>query len=140
MGKRVVVSAFGETPLQALEELTALEEMARPDPATLGANEVLVDIASASVGWVDLLMLSGQYQHQPEPPYCPGLEYAGVVSAVGAEVRHVAAGDRVLVDPFLAGPRSHGAHRVSGGFASHAVVPADAAIPVPGGLSLDEAC
>ena len=33
----------------------------------------------AAVGWVDLLMTSGQYQHMPKPPYCPGLEFCGEI-------------------------------------------------------------
>ena len=84
-------------------------------------------------------MTSGQYQHVPAPPYTPGLEYAGTVHAAGAEA-NVAVGARVLVDPFLAGPRSSGAHRAYGGFASFAVAPAEAIIPIPGELGFDQAC
>ena len=36
------------------------------------AGEVVVAVKSAAVGWVDVLMTSGQYQHVPEPPYTPG--------------------------------------------------------------------
>jgi NADPH:quinone reductase len=138
--KRVVISSFGETPLEALENYASLEDEPLPDPSSLGAGDVIVEIKSASVGWVDLLMMSGQYQHMPKPPYCPGLEYAGVVSWAGTEVDHVAVGDAVLVDPFVAGPRSHGAYQRYGGFASHAVAPAQAVLRVPGRLSFDEAC
>ena len=81
-GQRVVVSEFGETPLDAIENHTALVPMPAPDPAALGPRDVIIAIRSASVGWVDLLMTSGQYQHMPKPPYCPGLEYAGVVAWV----------------------------------------------------------
>src|SRR5271165_5452956 len=116
-GYRVVVSHYGETPLEALESHIALVDMPAPDPAALKPNDVIIAIKSASVGWVDLLMTSGQYQHMPEPPYCPGLEYAGTVAWAGAEAaRSFAAGDAVLVDGFLAGPRSLGAHRQYGGF------------------------
>src|SRR5688500_11539404 len=98
--------------------------MEAPDPAALGAGEAIVAIRSASVGWVDLLMTSGQYQHMPTPPYVPGLEYAGVVAWKGAEVGGaVALGDDVMVDPWLAGPRSLGGYQRWGGFASYAVVP-----------------
>jgi len=75
---------------------------------------VIIAIESAQVGWVDLLMTSGQYQHMPRPPYCPGLEYAGVVAWAGAEVDHVRKGDSVLVDGFLAGPRSLGGYQAWG--------------------------
>ncbi len=84
-------------------------------------------------------MTSGQYQHMPKPPYTPGLEYAGVVEWAGAEASAVSVGDRVLVDGFTAGPRSLGAYQAYGGFASHAVAPVDAVLPIPGSLSFDQA-
>lgn len=139
-GRRVVVASFAETPTEAIAGHMSLEEMPAPDPAKLAPTDVIVAVKSASVGWVDLLMTSGQYQHMPKPPYCPGLEYAGVVAWAGPEVRHVRAGDAVLVDGFLAGPRSLGGYQSYGGFASWAVAPAAAVLPVPGGLSLDQAC
>src|SRR5580700_6613045 len=106
-GRRVVVSQFAEEPLEAIEKYMTLEPMAPPDAAKLGPGDVIVSVKSASVGWVDLLMTSGQYQHMPKPPYCPGLEYAGEVSWVGPRVGDdIRVGDAVLVDGFLAGPRS----------------------------------
>src|SRR5690349_10143019 len=139
-GRRVVVAEFGETPLEALDRHLSIEPMDAPDPAALGARDVLVAIRSASVGWVDLLMTSGQYQHPPKPPYTPGLEYAGTVAGYGSAVTGLAVGDRVLVDPFLAGPRSHGDYQGQGGFASYAIAPAEAVVPIPGALSFDQAC
>jgi len=140
-GLRVVVSELGETPPEAIERFVSLEPMPVPDTATLAPDEVLVAIRSASVGWVDLLMTSGQYQHMPRPPYTPGLEYAGVIAWKGADAAPgLAVGDEVLVDPFLAGPRSLGRYQRWGGWASYAVIPSSAALRVPGGLSLDAAC
>lgn len=138
-GHRVVITQLGENPLQAIERFARLEPMAPPDPATLGARDVVVAVASASINWVDLLMTSGQYQHVPTPPYTPGLEYAGTVHRAGAQAQ-VEVGARVLVDPFLAGPRSHGAYRTYGGFASFAVAPAEAVLPLPAALTFDQAC
>src|SRR3954469_24823060 len=121
-GHKVVIDELGDDPLQAIEHHASLQEMAPPDPATLSPRDVIVAIKSASVGWVDLLMTSGQYQHMPKPPYTPGLEYAGVVAWKGPEARgDFAVGDDVLVDPFLAGPRSLGAYQRSAGWASYAV-------------------
>jgi NADPH2:quinone reductase len=137
MNQRVVVSELGETPLEAIERHMALVPM--ETPSGLGRRDVLVAIESASVGWVDLLMTSGQYQHMAKPPYTPGLEYAGVVAWAGAEAGAVAVGDRVLVDGFMAGPRSHGAYQAYGGFASYAVAPVEAVLPIPGKLSFDQA-
>jgi NADPH2:quinone reductase len=46
--------------------------MDAPDPQALGDTEVIIQIKSASIAWADVLMTSGQYQHQPKPPYIPG--------------------------------------------------------------------
>jgi NADPH2:quinone reductase len=141
MGHRVVVTALGETPMEAVERFLHIEPMDAPAPETLGASDVLIEVRSASVGWVDLLMASGQYQHAAKPPYTPGLEYAGVVRWKGPEAGGAfAVGDAVLVDGLLAGPRSHGAYQAYGGFASWAVAPAEAVHLVPGALSADQAC
>jgi NADPH2:quinone reductase len=116
--------------------------MPPPDPAKLAPGDVIIAIKSASVGWVDLLMTSGHYQHLPKPPYCPGLEYAGEVAMItspGGGDR-LQLGEAVLVDGFLAGPRSVGAYQAYGGFASWAVAPAEAVHAIPGDLSFDQAC
>ncbi len=142
IGHRVIVSEFGETPLEAIENSTRLEAQAAPDPATLGRTDVIIEVKSASVGWVDLLMTSGQYQHMPAPPYCPGLEYSGVVAWAGADVdpAKTRVGDRVLADGFAVGPRSSGDYRTYGGFATYAVAPSSAALPIPADFSFDQAC
>jgi NADPH:quinone reductase len=140
-GWRVVVSELGETPPDAMDRFVSLQPAPAPDPARLAANDVLVAIRSASVGWVDLLMTSGQYQHMRAPPYTPGLEYAGVIVAKGANAApQLSVGEAILVDPFLAGPRSLGEYQSAGGWASYAVVPGDAVLRIPGKLSLDAAC
>ncbi len=128
-GQRVVVSEFGATPLDALERFVSLVPMPAPDPSTLRPRDVIVAIESASVGWVDLLMTSGQYPHMPKPPYTPGLEYAGVVAWKGKDVGdRIAIGDPVMVDGWLAGPRSLGAYQQWGGWASYGVAPAEAVV------------
>lgn len=138
-GQRAVISALGETPLEAVEQHLTLEPMTFPEVSRLAPHDVVVAVKSAAVGWVDLLMTSGQYQHLPKPPYTPGLEYAGEVAWAGPEVKHVAEGDAVMVDGFVAGPRSLGEYQGSGGFATWAVVPGLAVKRIPGGLSFDQA-
>jgi NADPH:quinone reductase len=137
-GRRVIVSEYGESPLDAVDHFLSLVEQPPPDPAELGARDVVVAVKSAAVGWVDLLMSSGQYQHLVPPPYTPGLEYAGEVVWAGRDVRAVAVGDRVVGDPFAVGPRSLGAYQKWGGFASYAVAPEQGVIPLPARLSFDE--
>lgn len=140
-GQRVVVSELGETPLEAMERYVHLEAQEPPDPATLAPGDVLVAVKSASVGWVDLIMTSGQYQHVPSPPYTPGLEYAGVVVWKGSEAgEHVAVGDAVIADGALTGPRSFGAHQRWGGWATYAVAPGAALLRLPSKLDFDAGC
>ena len=140
LGHRVVVAELAQDPLQAVERMQ-LVPMAAPDTQALGPRDVVIEIRSASVNWVDLLMGSGQYQHLARPPYTPGLEYAGVVAWRGADVSPpLAVGTRVLVDGFLAGPRSLGAYQGWGGYATWAVAPEEAVHRIPGALSFDQAC
>ena len=138
-GQRVVVHAFAPSPEDALNHGMSLESMDPPDPATLRPTDVVVAVRSAAVGWVDLLMTSGQYQHMPQPPYTPGLESAGEVVWTGADVTSWRVGDRVLVDGMLVGPRSLGAYQAWGGFASWVVAPAHALHALPGTLTFDAA-
>jgi len=135
-GQRVVIRELGETPLEAIEQHAVLEPQSMPEPAP---HEVVIQVASAAVGWVDLIMTSGQYQHPPKPPYTPGLEYAGTIAKTGADAG-LAVGMRVMVDPLVAGPRSLGDYQSAGGFATYAVVPATAVHRIPGALSFDQAC
>lgn len=141
-GHKVVVSEFADSPMDAVERYLSIEPMARPDATAIKTHEVIIEIRSAAVGWVDLLMTSGQYQHMPKPPYTPGLEYSGVVLATGSAVdsTRVSKGDRVLIDGLQVGPRSGGDYQSQGGFASFAVVPAAAVYPIPEHFSFDEAC
>ncbi len=136
-GRRAVVTALATSPEEALAAGLQLEAQPAPDPSTLAPDEVLIAVRSAAVGWVDLLMTSGQYQHVPRPPYTPGIEFAGEVVATGAAVERAVLGVQVIADGLLTGPRSLGEHRTFGGFASYAGAPPAAVIPLPGGLSLD---
>lgn len=135
-GRRVCITAFGETPLEAIQHHLVIE--AQPVPEPLGPRDVLVAVKSAAVGWVDLLMSSGQYQHMASPPYVPGLEYAGDVLAVGPEVTRWKPGDQVIADGFRTGPRSLGAYQKWGGFATYALAPDDALFALPTALSPDQ--
>lgn len=140
-GRRVVVTEFGDDPLDAVAHHLVVEAQAPPDPATLRPTDVIVAIRSASVGWVDLLMTSGQYQHMAAPPYCPGLEYSGEIAWAGSEAaKKIAVGARVISDPLLTGPRSVGDYQRYGGFASYAVAPIDGVRPLPPGFTFDQGC
>ncbi len=141
-GQQVQVTEFADDPVSAIERHIHLVEQTPPDPAQLKPHEILVRIRSTAVAWVDLLMTSGQYQHMPAPPYSPGMEYSGDVLAAGAEVpaSQIAVGDRVFADFMQVGPRSYGDYQKASGYATYAVLPAQAAFRIPDGFSYDEAC
>ena len=79
-GHKAVLTEYGQTPLEAVDRFIQLQPQAAPDPASLAGRDVIIAVRSASVGWVDLIMASGQYQHMAPPPYTPGLEYAGDIA------------------------------------------------------------
>src|ERR1700751_3314772 len=60
-----------------------------------GPNELWVRIPAAGGGSPDLIMLAGTYKYAPPMPFVPGYEIAGVVDAVGAEVKNFQIGQRV---------------------------------------------
>jgi len=141
-GKKAQITEFAETPMEGVDQILKIVDQEQPDTSTLGDTDVLIEVKSSSIGWVDLLMTSGQYQHQPPLPYTPGLEYCGIVLWVGKKVdaATIKIGDKVMVDGFISGPRSPGKYQQYGGFATYAVAPMEAIIPIPSRLSFDQAC
>jgi NADPH2:quinone reductase len=84
------VTAFGGPEVLRLTE--------RPDPAP-AAGEVVVRIRAANVNPTDLGVRSGQARaRMPDltPPFVPGWDLAGEVTAVGSQVAGYSPGDRVL--------------------------------------------
>ncbi len=63
------------------------------DPGVPGSGQVRVAVAAAGVNFIDVYFRSGQYVRPL--PFAVGLEGAGVIEAVGAEVSDLGVGDRV---------------------------------------------
>jgi NADPH:quinone reductase len=78
-------------------EVMRLEDVADPTPAP---DQVLVRIRAAGVNPVDAYIRTGTYARKPSLPYTPGSDGAGDVEAIGADVRHIAVGDRVYIAGF----------------------------------------
>ncbi|WP_349358624.1 NADPH:quinone oxidoreductase family protein [Stappia sp.] len=74
------------------EDLT-IAEIAAPEP---GPGEVLVAVQAAALNFFDTLIIQGKYQFRPEPPFSPGAEFAGTVTAIGEGVELFDPGDRVM--------------------------------------------
>lgn len=139
-GLRASLSRFAPSREDAVRSGVELREWAPPSTAVLRSHDVIVEVKSASVAYIDLLMLSGQYHHKPRLPYTPGLEYAGVVRWVGQTVGSLRPGDRVMNDFLLSGPRSAGEYQGWGGWARYAVAPEQALLRIPDDISFDAAC
>jgi NADPH2:quinone reductase len=85
--KQASVSKYGGPDVFEIQELAI--------PAPKG-DEILVEIKAAGVNWADAMRRAGTYfEHEPFP-YVLGAEAAGVVVAVGPEVKNYKNGDRVL--------------------------------------------
>jgi NADPH2:quinone reductase len=102
-----------------------LEVSERPDPAP-GPEDLLVDVQAAGVNFIDIYQREGRYP--VDLPFVAGLEGAGAVRAVGEQVQGVRPGERVAWA------------MVNGtGYTTTAVVPAARAVPVPDGVSTEQA-
>jgi NADPH2:quinone reductase len=97
----------------------------RPVPAP-GDGEILVRVAAAGVNRPDVMQRMGLYPPPPGAPDIPGLEIAGEVVALGANVKRWKLGDRVM------------ALVVGGGYAEYCLAHESHALPV-GNLSMIEA-
>lgn len=92
--KAIRVHTFGEPEVMHLEDI--------PGPAP-GSAEVVVRLHAVGVNPVDAYIRSGLYRPDLKLPYTPGLDGAGVISAVGSEVKHRRVGERVYVAWSLSG-------------------------------------
>ena len=99
-----------------------LEATEVPDPAA-GPGEVLVRVHSAGINRADVLQRMGRYPAPADaPPDIPGLEFAGEIVELGADVADWSRGDRVM--GILGG----------GGYAELAAVPVGQLLRVPSEL------
>ena len=110
----------GKGPPEALE-------IVRIDRPEAGAGQILIAVKAAGVNRPDVLQRLGHYPPPPGAPQTLGLEVAGEVVEVGDGVQRWRPGDRVTA--LLPG----------GGYAEYALADARHALPIPEGLSFEEA-
>jgi len=108
--------------LGAADKLT-YEEIEKPTPK---ADEVLIKVAAAGINFADTMMRSGNYLTKPELPFTLGYEAAGTVEELGADVKNLQKGQRVL------------ATVSSGGYAEYATAKGVLAMPIPDELGFGE--
>jgi NADPH2:quinone reductase len=111
--KYVEASQFGGP------EVLTVKEKETPKP---GEGMLLVEVQAAGVNYADVAARLGSFPAVAKAPFLPGFEVTGVVNEVGKGVKGFNVGDSVA------------AITSGGGYASHAVIPAAAAIPITRGL------
>lgn len=74
-------------------ENLVMEEIANP---VLKPGRVIIDIKASALNFPDVLMIQGKYQSQPDFPFSPGGEFAGVISQVADDVSDWKVGDEVF--------------------------------------------
>jgi NADPH2:quinone reductase len=102
----------------------AMELLDSPVPQPK-ANEAVVKLSASGVNFIDAYFREGRYK--AVPPFVLGQEGAGVVNAVGPDVTTVKNGDRVAWTG------------VMGSYAEYAAVPADRLVPIPDGVTDQQA-
>jgi NADPH2:quinone reductase len=85
---------------------------------------VRVRISASNIAFVDRLLVRGSYQFRPHVPFTPGVVGAGEVVATGADVKHLQPGHRVAV-----------LKADFGVWSTDVVVPVDAVVQMPSGVS-----
>ena len=85
--KAVVLDGFGGP------EVLGLGEVAAPTPA---AGQVLIRVAATSVNRPDVMQRQGRYPPPPGESQILGLEIAGTIAGLGANVQGFSLGERVL--------------------------------------------
>lgn len=95
-------------------------EAIEPEPPS--ARQVRVAVHACGVNFPDVLIIKGEYQFKPTPPFAPGAEVAGEVLEVGSDVTGLAPGDRVI------------AMTGWNGFAEQVTVDAEKCLAMPDGM------
>ncbi|MBM3128705.1 MAG: quinone oxidoreductase [Chloroflexi bacterium] len=114
--KAIRVNQYGDADVLQSADIAAPE----PQP-----GEARVQIEASGVNYIDTYQRSGLYK--VPLPFILGQEAAGVVDAVGADVTEVKPGDRVAYASAM------------GAYAEYAIVPAWRLVPVPEGVSAQQA-
>ncbi len=118
--KAVVLDRWGDP-----EEVLQVRDVPEPSP---GRGQVRVRMLASPINPSDLLMVRGQYGRQPPLPATPGFEGVGIVEEGSGLLARRVMGRRVAV-----------LNGTSGNWQEQVVVPARQAVPVPEGLSDEQA-
>jgi NADPH:quinone reductase-like Zn-dependent oxidoreductase len=128
--KAIVIREFGSP------NVLHVEDVPQPVPE---AGDIVIRVRAATVNQtLDVALRAGKYARKPPLPHVPGSDAAGDVAAVGAEVKALKVGDRVVCHPMIGrqpngGPKLLGVD-TWGTYAEFVKVPASTVQVVPDGL------
>ncbi len=111
-------------PKYGASDVLEIEEKDRPTP---DRDEVLIEVKAAGINYADTLQRMGMYPGGPNPPFTPGMEAAGLIADIGADVDGFSEGDEVM------------ALMDNGGYAEFATADARTVFNIPEGMSFNEA-
>ena len=110
-----------------------------PDPEA-AADEVIIEVAATALNYHDVFTRNGMPGIKVPMPMIMGIDIAGTVRTLGADVQGVNVGDRVLIDPMIRTVRGGliGEMR-HGGLAELCAVPATQLVKLPDDVSFEAA-
>jgi alcohol dehydrogenase len=126
-----MMTTFRAFLVEKNEDGSFVRSVVERELADLPEGELLIDVKYSSLNYKDALSATGSPGVTRNYPHTPGIDVAGTV--VESTVADFAVGDEVVVIGFDLGMNT------SGGFGERVRVPANWAVPLPPGLSLEEA-
>jgi NADPH:quinone reductase-like Zn-dependent oxidoreductase len=104
---------------------SAIQPLELPEPRPPRAGEVLLEVRASGMGNWDEFVRTGGWDTGVRPPMALGVEAAGLVASVGADVRHLRPGDAVTTHSLPAGS-----------WAEQFIAAAEHVAPVPAGTPM----
>ncbi|MEM7009618.1 MAG: alcohol dehydrogenase catalytic domain-containing protein, partial [Thermodesulfobacteriota bacterium] len=77
------------------------------DVPQIGDDEVLIRVRASSLNHLDLRLRAGKSPRPVDLPHIGGIDVAGDVEEVGANVTDITPGTRVVVDPTVKTPKGN---------------------------------
>jgi len=114
--RAAIVTKFGGP------EVLELTEIQIPTP---NSDQVLIRVHAASVNFADINARKGAYHLGKKPPFIPGIDCAGVVAEVGADVTNIDVNQMVVAFP------------TTGSYAEFALAEESLVFPIPETLPYD---
>jgi NADPH:quinone reductase-like Zn-dependent oxidoreductase len=145
--RALTISAHG-----GFDRIEARDDL--PTPEVRSATEVRVRVRAAAINHLDVFVVGGLPGVTIRPPWILGTDASGVVDQVGADVKHVKVGDRVVINPGISDRSCEycraGEHplcvrfavlgeHVPGTIAEYVVVPGENVRPIPNTVSDEQA-